>query len=394
MQNRSSLSSYYIQIPPAPRRVILAWSCLTHCCRYLRNGNNWRNSAPTYITSPTSANSVQIYLESEGSEVFWVIVMVRRERSVLGDINESRKLYRMLPNPTDPEYRSCPNIEGFWERLDATPGDVPRMSQILEPPAALNFAQPANLDSSFKDDNFSSLPAPVGLQDTPAAEVVNVSMGEAKVQPGTCASACTNLITIPCCAPFWPCCILDAMLGCCGFGCGCRAWVGDRTQTVEFDPAKRTVTLREFTALYCACEYTLVREQRLPIDCIDSFKCAECATLRLGSHAVVVAVKRSLTEADRDGVLSAVSAHHSHAAVATGGPPYVWPALIERDIFAGGDLLLLSYLCEGSRAEPHAICKSNNLNVIDRVSVCNDVEKLLEIVEMLNVQLTRAKGDV
>jgi hypothetical protein len=219
-------------------------------------------------------------------------------------------------------------------------------------------------------------------------------MGQAKVEPGTCASAFTNLLTIPCFAPFWPCCILDAMLGYCGYGCGCRTWVGDGMQTVEFDYAERTVTLREFTALYCASEYTLVREQRLPIDCIDSFKCAECATLRLGSHVVVVAVKRSLTEADRDGVLSAVSAHHSHAAVATGGPPYVWPAFIEREVFAGGDLLLLNYVCEGSRAQSHAICESNNLNVIDRVSVCDNLEKLLEIVESLNVQLTRAKGDV
>ncbi len=167
-------------------------------------------------------------------------------------------------------------------------------------------------------------------------------------------------------------------------------------QTVEFDHAKRTVTLREFTALYCACEYTLVREQRLPVDCIDSFKSAECATLRLDTknHAVVMAVKRSLTAADRDGVFSAVSAHHSRAAVATAGPPYVWPALIERDVFADGDLLILSYSCEGRLAQKHAICESNNVNVVDRVFVYDNVEKLLKIVDSLNVQLTRAKGDV
>ena len=328
---------------------------------------------------------MQIYLDSKGSEVFWVIEM------------KGRKLYRMLPNPADPDYRSCPNIEGCWERLDATSGDVPLMSQILELPAALNFAQPANLTSSFKGDNVSSLPAPVGHQHTPAAEVVNVNLFEAGqgLEPGTCKWVWTNLFTIPCFAPFWPCCILDAMLGCCGNGCGCRTWVGDRMQTVEFDHAKRTVTLREFTALYCGWEYTLVREQRLPVDCIDSFKSAECATLRLGPHhAVVMAVKRSLTAADRDGVLSAVSAHHSRAAVATAGPPYVWPALIERDVFADGDLLILSYLCEGSRAQQHVICESNNLNVIDRVSVCDNTEKLLKIVDSLNVQLTRAKGVV
>jgi hypothetical protein len=58
---------------------------------------------PSYTQSSPVANSVEVYLDSSGSAACWVI-----ER-------DEGPLYRMLPNPADPEYSSFPNFDGCWD---------------------------------------------------------------------------------------------------------------------------------------------------------------------------------------------------------------------------------------------------------------------------------------
>ena len=72
-------------------------------CSYMRRST--RNGAPTYSSSPTRSNHVEIYLDSAGSDSRWVIEL------------NGRKVYRMPPNPTDPDYCSSPSFDACWEDM-------------------------------------------------------------------------------------------------------------------------------------------------------------------------------------------------------------------------------------------------------------------------------------
>ena len=65
-----------------------------------------------------------MYLDYAGSNPSWAIEV------------EGRQVYRMPPNPLDPDYNSCPNFDGSWEvvRLGGMPGadPAPTMSDLYE----------------------------------------------------------------------------------------------------------------------------------------------------------------------------------------------------------------------------------------------------------------------
>jgi hypothetical protein len=58
---------------------------------------------PSYTQSPPVSNGVEVYLDCSGIAACWVI-----ER-------DGRPLFRMLPNPADPEYSAFPNFDGHWD---------------------------------------------------------------------------------------------------------------------------------------------------------------------------------------------------------------------------------------------------------------------------------------
>jgi hypothetical protein len=165
-------------------------------------------------------------------------------------------------------------------------------------------------------------------------------------------------------------------------GCGCRASVGDSKQTIEFDYAKQVLTLREYQALYCACEWHLVHEQQLPFERVHGFKCVASAAIGLDSRYVaVLAVKRLL-------VPNSTKKTRFVPDAASRAPPYSWPFFVDRAIFEGGDLLLLS--AYQSDAERGTAKNLNNIVVEKALYVSADAEKLRPIVDALNARLSQA----
>jgi hypothetical protein len=134
--------------------------------------------------------------------------------------------------------------------------------------------------------------------------------------------------------------------------------------TVEFDYNHRTVILRLFRRFCCLCSYTLVREQSLPFERIDSFKFSHfhddssvpAHWMRSGS-LVLMAVKRPLGDA-KDGFLplalpsggccsncfySSSEKFSRDFSQRSDFAGYTWPAFIRRKLMNHGDLLVLDY---------------------------------------------------
>jgi hypothetical protein len=228
------------------------------------------------------------------------------------------------------------------------------------------------------------LPSSNVHQDTPSSRraVVNVSQQD-NYEPGGIACCVKHVILAPCMLPCLPCCLLDLLCS-----CGCRASCGESKQTIQFDYAEQMVTLRQYVVPYCGCEWDLVIVQQLPIDRIDSFKCVKKCVKNSAAngfdstYVAALAVRRSLEpDPTEDIPISNASS-----------PPYAWPFFIDRATFEGGDLLLLSVFVSGAKE-----VSPTNLNNFDndnsypaRVYVSADSEKLLPIVDSLNMRLSLA----
>jgi hypothetical protein len=183
--------------------------------------------------------------------------------------------------------------------------------------------------------------------------------------------------------------------------------------TVEFDRVERMITLRQYTRPVLSCGDTLIREQRLPMDSIDSFKCAQSSKIVrphiFGDgvdrhHAILLAVKRSLRHDDLDDWL--VQAGHatpsycpmlgqsSPVQSSTAGPPYAWPAFIERSIFAHGDLLFLNFHRHPYNFVPLPDSQYRTHVYADRNGyVCEEHSHVQDIVQQLNFRLAQARGE-
>jgi hypothetical protein len=257
------------------------------------------------------------------------------------------------------------------------------MSHIFELPAALNNAPPACSDSSSAAAREVFFSAAEQHHDEPLSRRVVFEASEFYDPKGSLCCF-VHVVTVPCFAPFWPCCLLDA-LGC--FGevdkCGCRAMVGETRQTIEIDHARRMVTLCEYKLPYCSCEWGLVIEQEVPFDRIDGFKCVKSAVIGLDSDYVAVLAVKRLLKPDPKKTRFVPSA-------TSRAPPYTWPFFIDRAIFEGGDLLLLSVW------QSDAVKKdARNLQYINsekEVCVSADAERLLPIVGELNMRLSQVEA--
>jgi hypothetical protein len=261
------------------------------------------------------------------------------------------------------------------------------MSEIYEQAAAASSAPSALTGNASGTDHIAAASVSVDTRDSDMSGVVVLDMFEPDKEPGGCVMYCCveKCITVPLCAPIWPFVIVDALLGCCGMGCGCAAGLGDKKQSVTFDYTNRVVILREFTRFYCLSNFVLVKEQRLHFDVIDSFKCAKSEKwIDASGHALLVAVKRPLGE-QCDGGLPQSTA--SQSAAAAHGPPYQWPAFVDRSIFEGGDLLPLDFISAASRNLRSTLPQSDDVYAKESMQVCDDIEKLLPVVQDLNARL-------
>jgi hypothetical protein len=99
---------------------------------------------------------------------------------------------------------------------------------------------------------------------------------------------------------------------------------------------------------------------------------------------LLVAVKRPLG-VQQDGGLPQAAA--SRAAGAHHGPPYQWPAFIDRGIFDGGDLLPLDYQFEGGRRIELTIPECDDINVHHTIVVHSVIERLIHVAADLNSRL-------
>ena len=192
----------------------------------------------------------------------------------------------------------------------------------------------------------------------------------------------TIVFTMVACAPCLPLLVVDCL---CGGGCfltAYRAGAGQRKQSVTFDRKNRVVVLRDFSRLLCSCNFTLVREQSIHFDAIDSFKCAKSEKwIDASGYVLLVAVKRPLGDQQDGGLRQAAAAR----AAATGhGPLYQWPAFIDRGIFDGGDLLPLDYQCEGGRRISLTIPACGDDRVKHNIEVHSDMERLIPVAMDLN----------
>jgi hypothetical protein len=260
------------------------------------------------------------------------------------------------------------------------------MSEIYEQAAACSNTPSAFTSSTGGAGPVVPASAPMHTRDSAMSGLVAVDMFDSGKEPGGCARVCVvdRCILVPCCAPFWPFCILDALLGTCNLGCGCAAAFGEKKQSVTFDYSNRTVTLREFTRFYFTSDFVPVKEQRLHFDTIDSFKCARSEKwIDATGYVLLVAVKRPLGE-QSDGGLPQSSAR---SAPAPHCPPYQWPAFVDHGIFEGGDLLRLDFITTASRSLQSTLPQSDDVRVRTTVEVCDDIEKLLPVVQDLNARL-------
>jgi hypothetical protein len=77
----------------------------------------------------------------------------------------------------------------------------------------------------------------------------------------------------------------------------------------------------------------------------------------------------------------------SQSAPAATCPPYQWTAFIDRGIFEGGDLLPLDFITAASRSLQSTLPESHDVHVKNWLLVCDDIEKLLPVVQDLNARL-------
>jgi hypothetical protein len=80
-------------------------------CSYKRSPVSTRNNAGVFAQS--SQPSVQVFLDISGESFCWAV-----------EVND-RVVYRMQPNPLDPDYVSFPSFEGSWMIVDAIAGNFP-----------------------------------------------------------------------------------------------------------------------------------------------------------------------------------------------------------------------------------------------------------------------------
>jgi hypothetical protein len=177
---------------------------------------------------------------------------------------------------------------------------------------------------------------------------------------------------------FFPCTAVQVLFRflcgfrCCFEDCSMSSFMFVHKTSVEFDYTHREVVLRKFMRFGFLCRHSLVREQRLPFDSIDSFKYDMFSYTKSGiirninydsfhkphwqfpdGYVILVAVKRPPGDArcsdTNDGFLS--QAVPSCINRLTGAAPphrlYSWPAFIRRSIFDGGDLLVIDYDAAG-----------------------------------------------
>jgi hypothetical protein len=174
---------------------------------------------------------------------------------------------------------------------------------------------------------------------------------------------------------FFPCTAVQVLFRffcgfrCCFEDCSMSSFMFVHRTSVEFDYTNREVVLRKFMRFGFLCRHSLVREQRLPFDSIDSFKYDMLCYTKSGSirnlnydsfnkphwkfpngYVILVAAKRPLGDQHTDGLLSQAvpSCINRLTGAAPPHPLYSWPAFIRRSIFDGGDLLVIDYDASGS----------------------------------------------
>jgi hypothetical protein len=240
---------------------------------------------------------------------------------------------------------------------------------------------------------------------------------------------------------FFPCTALQVLFRflcgfrCCFEECSMSSFMFVHKTSVEFDYTHREVVLRKFMRFGFLCRYSLVREQRLPFDSIDSFKydmfsytkSGSCTNINYDSfhkphwkfpdgYVILVAVKRppgdALNSDTKDGFLSqAVPGCLNRL---TGAAPphrlYSWPAFIRRSIFDGGDLLVIDYdaagrdwntpddldpdkvsLCMGDTTTTRNGITREKSSRTEGMSAREAKEKLQPIVDRLNACLARSQ---
>lgn len=198
--------------------------------------------------------------------------------------------------------------------------------------------------------------------------------------------------------------------------------------SVEFDYTHREVVLRKFMRFGFLCSHSLMREQRLPFDSIDSFKYDMFAYTKSDrttsinydvfdsphwkcpdGYVVLVAVKRPLSEAT-DGFLSqALPGCLNRLSGAAPQRLYSWPGFIRRAIFDDGDLLVIDYDTSGRDwntpddldADKVSVCMGDTVTTrrttmqasssrTEGLDAGDAKRKLQPIVDRLNACLARA----
>ncbi len=76
----------------------------------------------------------------------------------------------------------------------------------------------------------------------------------------------------------------------------------------------------------------------------------------------------------------------SQSAPAANCPPYQWPAFFDRGIFEGGDLLPLGFIAADSKSSNSTLPNSDDVRVQNTIQLCDDIEKLLSVVQDLNAR--------
>jgi hypothetical protein len=233
---------------------------------------------------------------------------------------------------------------------------------------------------------------------------------------------------------FFPCTAVQVLfrflcgLRCCLEECSMSSFMFVHKTSVEFDYTRREVILRKFMRFGFLCRHSLMREQRLPFDSIDSFKYDMFAYTKSNGtnninfdvfntphwqfpdgYVVLVAVKRPLGEAT-DGFLS--QAPPGCLNRLSGAAPqrlYSWPGFIRRAIFDGGDLLVIDYdtsgrdwntpddldadkvsVCMGDTVTTRKTTMRDSTTRTEGLNTGKAKHKLQPIVDRLNACLARA----
>ena len=183
----------------------------------------------------------------------------------------------------------------------------------------------------------SSESAAASASVAPPASLTVVNMYDSqRDQTHPCFICAHDLFLVIVMLPFLPFFLLNAMF--CG---GCfretRVSMSNTHQKVTVDAVNRVITLREFMRLWLSADFELVREQSISFDRIHGFKCAKSERwVEATGYMLLVAVSRPLGN-QPDGALPLATASHAP------GPPYHWPAFVDRSVFEGGDLLPINY---------------------------------------------------